>query len=250
MARKKYPKGALLTKMFLDNIRALPNVQIIKESDVSLIKVDNNEYYLYFKCICHEGNPYPLEHQRAQLPKRESFNEVISSTIPILFLGYDVENDVYVTWEPSKVKPRLNKKTYVSFYSRLSVQESVVEGEIREELLTNGDKFVLFKSSDILSFFQMIDQHFPELRTSNESHILSEPPVQLEQKNDQIKGKDVVGKIFDVNDDEAVKLFIDSMKGETTLSIIAECMNEFSDFYTNMTLSEWNKTVKKYLNNN
>ena len=48
----------------------------------------------------------------------------------------------------------------------MSIQESVVEGEIRDEELTNGDKFVLFKSADILSFFQMIDQHFAELKKS------------------------------------------------------------------------------------
>lgn len=243
-----YPKGRTLTKNFLDKIRELPNVEVLKESDVSLIKIDNAEYYLYFKCICHEGNPYPLEHQRAQLPQRNSFNEVIESTIPILFLGYDVDNDVYVTWEPSKVKPRLNKKSYVSFYSRLSVQESVVEGEIREERLTNGDKFVLFKSTDILSFFQMIDQHFPELRKAEDNGLASEPLIQYKSSQEQIKGNDVIGKIFDVNEDTSVKLLIDSMKGESTLSIISECMNEFSEFYPNMSLTEWNKTVKKYLN--
>lgn len=248
MARKTYPKGKVLTKNFLDNIRNLPNVEVLKESDVSLIKIDNDEYFLYFKCICHEGNPYPLEHQRAQLPQRNSFEEVISSVIPILFLGYDVDNDVYVTWEPSKVKPRLNKKSYVSFYSRLSVQESVVEGEIREERLTNGDKFVLFKSADILSFFQMIDQHFPELRKVEENGEVGESSAQYNTNQEQVKGKDVIGKIYDVEDDEAVKLLIDSMIGESTLNIMSTCMNEFSEFYPNMTLSEWNKTVKKYLN--
>lgn len=249
MVRKKYPKGTVLTKMFLDKIRNFPNVEILKESDVSLVKIDDDEYYLYFKCICHEGNPYPLEHQRAQLPQRASFDEVISSTIPFLFIGYDVDNDVYVTWEPSMVKPRLNKKTYVSFYSRLSVQESIEEGEIREERLTNGDKFVLFKSSDILSFFQMIDQHFPELRKKEEINNAKEPPLKYNSGEELVKGKDVLGKILDVNEDSAVKLLIDSMNGETTLSIISECMNEFSEFYPNMTLAEWNKTVKKYLNN-
>lgn len=249
MVKKKYPKGKALTKMFLDKIRELPNVQILKESDVSLVKIDNDEYYLYFKCICHEGNPYPIEHQRAQLPKRASFEEVLSSPIPFLFLGYDTDNDVYVTWDPTMVKPRLNKKTYVSFYSRLSVQKSIVDGEIREERLTNGDKFVLFKSSNILSFFQMIDQHFPSLRKVEECYSASEPPIQYNQNPDQVKGKDVVGKIFDVNDDASVKLLIDSMEGESALTIISECMNEFSEFYPNMSLSEWNKTLQKYLNN-
>lgn len=182
-----------------------------------------------------------MEHQRAQLPRRDSFDAIKESDVPFLFIGYDVDNDVYVCWEPSKVKPRLNKKTYVSFYSRLSIQESVVEGEIREEVLTNGDKFVLFKSADILSFFQMIDQHFAELKKNGEGFMASEPPVLL-------KGKEVVGKILDINDDDSLKLLVDSMKDESRLKIMSACMNEFGEYYFKMSLIDWNKVISKYLN--
>lgn len=155
MARRQYPKGEELAKSFLNKLKNYPNFEIISQSDVCHIRIDNNEYFLYFKCVTHEGKPYPLERQRAQLPKRESFEAIKKSIVPFLFIGYDVDNDVYICWEPSKVKPRLNKKTYVSFYSRLSIQRNVVEGEIKENILTNGDKFVLFKSADILSFFKI-----------------------------------------------------------------------------------------------
>lgn len=245
MAKKQYPKGKKLAEMFLDKIKDYPNVQILSQSDVCHIKVDNEEYYLYFKCITPEGKPHPIEHQRAQLPQRESFEKIKNTDVPFLFIGYDVDNDVYVCWEPAKVKPRLNKKSYVSFYSRLSMQESVVEGEIRDEELKNGDKFVLFKSADILSFFQMIDQHFEELK--KESTMVSDVVDVNRYNTSPIGGSDVVGKLTDINDDSSVKLLVDSMQDCSTLQIMSACMNEFGEYYTKMSLSDWNKTLKKYL---
>ena len=245
MARRQYPKGKELAKNFVEKLKNYPKFELISQSDVCHIRIDNEEYYLYFKCVTHEGNPYPLEHQRAQLPKRDSFEKIKESEVPFLFLGYDVDHDVYVCWEPSKVKPRLNKKSYVSFYSRLSIQESVVEGEIRDEVLTNDDKFVLFKSADILSFFQMIDQHFVELKKNTDIAMVGEPFVSVEEHSG--KDQQVVGKILDINDDESLKLLIDSIQNESILRIMAECMNKFGEYYYKMSLSDWNKVVKKYL---
>lgn len=244
MEKRKYPKGKEIAKNFLSKLNGYINFELISQTDVCHIRFDNTEYYLYFKCITHEGNPYPLEHRRAQLPKRKSFDAIKDSEIPFLFWGYDVDNDVYVCWEPSKVKPRLNKKTYVSFYSRLSIQESVVEGEIRDETLTNGDKFVLFKSADILSFFQMIDQHFLELKKDSDKSLLSDNTITTSTNND------VIGKLFDIRDDDSVKLLVDSMKDKTKLTIMAACMNEFGEYYFKMTLSDWSKAIKKYSDSN
>lgn len=241
MSRRQYPKGKKLANNFVERLKKYPNFELISQSDVCHIRIDNDEYYLYFKCVTHEGNPYPLEHQRAQLPNRKSFDKIKESDVPFLFLGYDVDHDVYVCWDPSKVKPRLNNKSYVSFYSRLSLQASVVEGEIRDETLTNGDKFVLFKSSDILSFFQTIDQHFFELKKNDQIGMASEPLI-IGQ------GKEVIGEILDVNDDESVKLLIDSMKGESRLKIMSECMNVFGEKYFKMSMMDWNNVLKKYLN--
>ena len=241
MARRQYPKGEELAKSFLNKLKNYPNFEIISQSDVCHIRIDNNEYFLYFKCVTHEGKPYPLERQRAQLPKRESFEAIKKSIVPFLFIGYDVDNYVYICWEPSKVKPRLNKKTYVSFYSRLSIQRSVVEGEIKENILTNGDKFVLFKSADILSFFQNIDDYFLELKKDEKIGLVAEPFL------DDRGSKKIDGKILDINEDESLKLLIDSMKDESRLKIMSVCMNEFGEYYTKMSLSDWHKVIREYL---
>ena len=241
MARRQYPKGEELAKSFLNKLKNYPNFEIISQSDACHIRIDNNEYFLYFKCVTHEGKPYPLERQRAQLPKRESFEAIKKSIVPFLFIGYDVDNDVYICWEPSKVKPRLNKKTYVSFYSRLSIQRNVVEGEIKENILTNGDKFVLFKSADILSFFQNIDDYFLELKKDEKIGLVAEPFL------DDRGSKKIDGKILDINEDESLKLLIDSMKDESRLKIMSVCMNEFGEYYTKMSLSDWHKVIREYL---
>lgn len=241
MARRQYPKGEELAKSFLNKLKNYPNFEIISQSDVCHIRIDNNEYFLYFKCVTHEGKPYPFERQRAQLPKRESFEAIKKSIVPFLFIGYDVDNDVYICWEPSKVKPRLNKKTYVSFYSRLSIQRNVVEGEIKENILTNGDKFVLFKSADILSFFQNIDDYFLELKKDEKIGLVAEPFL------DDRGSKKIDGKILDINEDESLKLLIDSMKDESRLKIMSVCMNEFGEYYTKMSLSDWHKVIREYL---
>ena len=244
MARKQYPNGIKLRKMFIETASASPQFEVIQEGAVSHIKIDDEEYFVFFKCVTPEGNPHPIEHQRAQLPQRPEFNEVVKTNIPFLFLGYDVDNDVFVTWEPDKLRARLNKKSYVSFYSRLSIQESVVEGEIKEETLSNGDKFVLFKRVDIIPFFQMIDEHFPEL-SKVKTNKVAESETVLKSKH---KG-DIVGKLSSISEDTNVKKCVDEMIQEkaSNLEIVFACMNNFSDPYNKMQLVDWNKILKDYI---
>ena len=237
-----YPNGKKLAKIFLDTIRNYPGLKIVTEDIVSHIILDDVEFYFYCKNVTHEGNPYPLENRRAQLPRRKEFNDIKVSDAIFLFLGYDQENDVFVCWEPDKVKARLNNKTYVSFYSRLSIQQGIVEGEIKEEILSNGDKFVLFKRCDTISFFNMLDVHFPNIKNIEETPVTALPPK---------KKKTVVeGRILNIEDDISIKLLVDDLftKNHSQLEIISACMNEFYPFYPKMSLVDWNKIVKNYIN--
>lgn len=95
--RKKYPKGEKLARLLLDVLAKEPGYKEYSEGmPYYHIKFDEQEYYLYFKCITHEGNPYPLEHRRAQLPQKDEFDKIKYDNVPFLFLGYDVDNDVFV----------------------------------------------------------------------------------------------------------------------------------------------------------
>ena len=246
MARKVYPKGKALIEMFINTIGGYDKFEVLRKDSICLFKFEGKCYYAYFKCVSHEGNPYPLEHQRAQLPQRPEFEEVKDSPVPFLFLGYDVDNDVFVCWEPHKVKPRLNKKSYVSFYSRLSAQQSVVEGKIKEEILTNGDKFVLFKRTDLISFLQMIDTHFPELMSSNERTLIASEPKNEEPVD--LNGVYLQGRILDIREDDSIKLLVDSYPEDASiLTIIGDCMNQYGQYYSKMHFSDWGKVVRAYL---
>lgn len=251
MAKKKYPKGEKLARLLLDVLAKEPGYKEYSEGmPYYHIKFDEQEYYLYFKCITHEGNPYPLEHRRAQLPQKDEFDKIKYDNVPFLFLGYDVDNDVFVCWEPSKVKPRLNKKSYVSFYSRLSIQESVEEGKVRDEFLTNGDKFILFKRIDAVSFFQMIDTHFEELKHNGQDGVVVQEEVRLGDEH-KMQGEEVQGRIMNVEEDSSVQLKVDSMRSDNScLKIVAECMNEFSSYYPKMSFRDWSKVIEKYLSQN
>lgn len=251
MAKINYPKGEKLARLLLD---VLAKESGYKEYSERLpyyhIAFDGQEYYLYFKCVTHEGNPYPLEHRRAQLPQRPEFDKIKNDDVPFLFLGYDVDNDLFVCWEPSKVKPRLNNKSYVSFYSRLSIQESVVEGQILDEYLSNGDKFVLFKRVDTVSFFQMIDTHFTELKKDVQRiqpNVASEGK-QLDYGEKKPLGKDVQGRLLSVEEDESIALKINSYPdGTSVLKIVADCMNEYAAYYPKMSFTDWSRVVRKYI---
>ncbi len=243
MKTRVYPKSKSLIELFIKTFDNYPGFEVIEKGTICLFKFDGDLFYVYFKCVTHEGTPYPLEHQRAQLPQRPEFDEVINSDIPFLFLGYDVTNDVYVCWEPEKVKSRLNKKSYVSFYSRLSAQENVIEGKIKEELLTNGDKFILFKRTDIISFIKMINVHFPELATNKIS------VHNYDNENQTGINQDIQGRLKSIEDDISVKLLVDSYEVENTprLAIIGECMTQYGDYYHQMSFADWGRIVRSYL---
>lgn len=91
----------------------------------------------------------------------------------------------------------------------------------------------------------MIDQHFVELKKNSNAGMACEPFMSVEEHAN--KGAQVVGKILDITDDESLKLLIDSIKNESVLRIMSECMNEFGEYYFKMSLSDWNKVVKNYL---
>ena len=54
------------------------------------------------------------------------------------------------------------------FYSFKDLQSNVQLGRIDSAELSNGDKFVLFKRDDMLSFFNMIKVHFPRLKETDQ----------------------------------------------------------------------------------
>ena len=232
----KYPKSRELIEVFLSGLNE--SFSSIEKSEVLRFVFNDSKYVAYFKCVSYAGTPYPLNTTRAQLPQREEFDK-IEIDERFLFIGYDVDNDVFVCWDPIKAKSRLNKKSYVSFFCRQNIQDSVTAGNIVEARLTNGDVYVLFKKCDIPRFFEMIEIHFPNLLKTESDK---------DESDEDVSNSEIEGRLGDVNDDEMVKAFVDEMlvSQKSHLTIVSECSNAFGAAYPGMLFKEWNDIVKKY----
>lgn len=242
MVRKVYPRGKILIEKFIEAMVDYEGFTLIGKDTICQFSFDDKYYYAYIKAISPQGGPHPLEHQRAQLPYHDRFQEVIESSIPFLFLGYDIDNDVFVCWDPHKVKPRLNHKSYVSFYSRLSIQEGVKPGKIEEGALSNEDKFVLFKRADTVSFLQKLDFYFPGLKPGSVVSEMRQPA--FAEALESISQ----GQLDCIEDDESVRQFLDSYpSGFPFLSILGECMSQFSKNYSGLQLADWVRLIRSYL---
>lgn len=250
MAKQKFLVGKALYDKFLSGFDGYEGLNVISRDNILLIEIDGHKYYIYLKCVSHKGNPYPLNDQRAQLPQRPIFDTVKNSNIDFVFLGYDMDNDVFVCWDPLKVRQRLNVKSYVSFYSFKDIQNNVQSGRIEVAELSNGDKFVLFKREDMLSFFTMIKVHFPQFKESD-----PEPQSENATENNipqyPTNRVEIVGILTDVSLDASVKLLVDSMcqAGKDRMAIICSCMNDFARFYYKMKLTDWKRIIYSYLDN-
>lgn len=240
-----YPKGAQLTKIFLDGFDHTSEPEIIMDGNPLCIRFADIVYNIYLKCISWKGKPYPENDTRAQLPSRPEFEHFKSSDDRFLFLGYDPICDVLVCWNPTMVKARLNRSSYVSFYSKRNLQEEVQDGKTVTAHLSNGDKYVLFKRNDIAAFLSMIEVHFPSLKQGNPETVSETPSSKI-----TTKGVSVVGILDAIENDKSVENFVDHLfPNHTVLEIVAKCFNQFGDKYHNMRFQNWGSLISSYLNN-
>jgi hypothetical protein len=235
-----FPKGKELVNIFLDGIHDYPEFQVQSNSNPLRLSFNGQSFMVFFKCISYAGNPYPKNTTRAQLPFREEFNTLNKDEL-FLFLGYDTENDLYVCWDPTKTRARLNQKSYVSFFCRKSLQDSVVEGEIKNGRLTNGDEYVLFKRSDTSSFFEMIGLHFPNIKKS-ETEVIETLPINATEP--------VEGFLDDISSDSGVQLLVDQLisQNRSKLDIVSECMNSYGSYFYRMRFIDWARVIDRYIN--
>lgn len=182
-----------------------------------VFKKGNFECYVFLKNI----SPAYFKNQpnitRVQLPTSERFKEVITHELKFIILGYDGDNETFVSWNPYNVKDRLNTKANVSLYSRLSLQSSVKEDEFKNGFLSNGEKIVLFKKDSLIDFFNRIDELFDEGPTGHEPK--DQPPKEKSRdaRIDELKIKELITPLLKENRVlEAVSLLAEEFKDDPT----------------------------------
>ena len=128
------------------------------------VMVSEREYYIYIKNL----SPAQLTNDndniwRVQLPIRDLFDTVKNSLATFVLLGYDSQNDVYATWNPTWVKQRLNVAKSVSFYSRLDKQvQARKENKPIQKDLNNCGTVIIFPREQVLDILIAIDELFPD----------------------------------------------------------------------------------------
>ena len=126
------------------------------------IMFNGEEYYVYIKNLspAYFENP---DVWRAQMTGIDALKEIKESNATFVLLGFDSDNDVYATWNPTKVKQRIGTASSPSLYSRLSLQQEVSKtGEIRS-LTRNNDLQVLVVPLDsLVDVFSSLNEFFPD----------------------------------------------------------------------------------------
>ncbi len=142
---------------FITSFKGIDSFRIKNKNNPLLFSYKQKDFYVFFRNISHGGGDYPEGTTRVQLPEKTEFDLVKKSNIPFFLMGYDQNDDVFVCWEPQKVKKRLNEKGYVSFFARKNVQNITSNRYIVFSTLSNGDFFVAVKTADIPKFFDLTD---------------------------------------------------------------------------------------------
>ena len=142
-----------------------------------LVKIYDNSYFIFLKNLSPAYFKNSPDVTRVQLPFSDHFDKIFKENIPFIILGYDVDNDTMVSWNPSKTKDRLNAKNNVSLYSRNSLQSNIKQNEIKTGVLSNGEKIILFRRENLGLFFEKLPILFLDNQTEIKANVdvVSEP---------------------------------------------------------------------------
>lgn len=200
-----------------------------------LIKIGTKQYFVFLKNLSPAYFKNSPDVTRVQLPYSEHFSKIFKADIPFIILGYDADTDTVVSWNPQKIRERLNAKSNVSLYSRYSLQEQVKDNEFKFGYLTNGEKIVSFKRDNLINFFDSIkvlfnDKQIKEKPTSIET--VNEPTVEF-----------VANKLFNITDKILLQKLKPLLKKNQVLQAVEITSKYYVGKYKNMAFKDWYKLV-------
>lgn len=194
-----------------------------------LITIDSKSFFVFLKNLSPAYFKNSPDVTRVQLPYSEHFSKIFKDQIPFVILGYDVDNDTFVTWNPQKVKERLNAKSNVSLYSRATVQTGVAEEEFRTGFLTNGDKIIVFRRDSLAEFFKTIDSLFAET-------VVSKPTTVTVSRDE---APDSTYKIKELTDKGLLDAINPLLEKNRVLQCVEICTQFYEGQYPAMTFKDW-----------
>lgn len=218
---------------FIETLSELDNFSY-EEGNPFLIKIGSKRYFVFLKNLSPAYFKNSPDVTRVQLPYSSHFSKIFKAEIPFLILGYDVDNDTVVCWNPKKVKERLNAKSNVSLYSRESLQAKVKSNEFKEGYLSNGEKIIILKRENLLNLFENLVPLFKETKSTNKSVVNEPPHVYTTEKLLEIKDKDLLQEIKPL------------LKGNKVLEAVEVCTKYYKGQYKSMSFKDWFKLVNNH----
>ena len=222
--RKLFAKD--LKIKFIETLNELDEFSY-EEGNPFLIKIGTYKYFVFLKNLSPAYFKNSPDVTRVQLPYSEHFSKIFKADIPFIILGYDVDTDTVVAWNPTKVKERLNAKSNVSLYSRSSLQENVKDDEFRFGYLSNGERIIVFKRENLTNFFDVVFDLFEE----NAVPKTTEPkqPVTLTE----------------ITDKELLQIIKPLLKKNKVLQAVEETSKYYENKNKNITFRDWHKLVSE-----
>jgi hypothetical protein len=218
---------------FVETLSHLDNFSY-ENNNPFLVRIGDKSYFVFLKNLSSAAYKKYPDNTRVQLPASDHFAKISTTDIPFVILGYDIDYDVMVSWNPQKVKDRLNTKSNVSLYSRESLQAKVQENEFKTAFLSNGEKLILFKRPMLINFFDNLEQLF--LVTTNS--LFPEPDVEINH--------DV--KITEILNEELLSTIKPLLENNKVLDAAVIVSNFYKDFHSEMSFRDWFKLVENYYN--
>jgi len=243
---KIYPET--LRQLLVEVLENSPKFSYISGVQPFLMSFDGKEYYVYVKNLSSAYFKERPDTTRAQLPKRDDFEEIKQSPSPFIFLGYDQINDVLVCWNFHIVKTRLNEKESVSFYSRQFFQEEVSSGMFLRKRLKNDDEPILFKRKDLIEFFNRIDDFFSQDENKDDTSVAMFDTSELSEEVGVVEDEKLFvsnGKLLKITNPTLIEQLKPLIEQKRTLEAWQFVENFYKGRFLAMTLRDWRTLVKE-----
>lgn len=203
-----------------------------------MIRIGANRYFIFLKNISPAYFKNSPDVTRVQLPFSEHFAKAFRANIPFCILGYDVDNDTVVSWNPKKLKERLNAKQNVSLYSRNSLQEKVEDGEFKAGYLSNGEKIIVFNRESLPLFFQRMTKLF-----RNNEISFEEEETEIDDAPSMVEEDYATDKLFEIRDKVLIAQIKPLLRKNKVLEAVGICSKHYGNKYKSMNFKDWYKVV-------
>lgn len=214
----------------------------------TLLMMEDRVFTVFLKPIgdvCYENDN---ESTRVQLPKHPRFDKVKASKRPFLLMGFDLVNEVFTIWNPVSTKERLNTKTNLSFYCRLSAQRKAKDSSVPIRCnLTNGEFVWVIPMSLLAEFLMYIEDYFPHI-ASNEYEVQGEE-YSSEQEYKELSTEavedilDDKGKIVAIKNPVVLKELKEAHASGKAFADYDVLYKHYSEKTTLMSLAEWSQLL-------